>query len=180
MKTGLHNLKLIVSLIALIIFDQLTKFWAVTQLKSGKVISIIPNVFELNYLDGGNTGAAWGIFSGKIAMFIIFTIIVVIKLILCIYRISKLLTLNCSLNTMHLISMQYIITLLIAGAIVNGYVVDFLYFKLIDFPVFNVADCYVTIACALLIIFCVFVIKDKEFNAIFSLKKDDSEDKKDK
>ena len=60
------------------------------------------------------------------------------------------------------------------------YVVDFLYFKLIDFPVFNVADCYVTIACALLIIFCVFVIKDKEFNAIFSLKKDDSEDKKDK
>ena len=63
MKTGLHNLKLIVSLIALIIFDQLTKFWAVTQLKSGKVISIIPNVFELNYLDGGNTGAAWGIFS---------------------------------------------------------------------------------------------------------------------
>lgn len=160
MKTGLHNLKLIVSLIALIIFDQLTKFWAVTQLKSGKVISIIPNVFELNYLDGGNTGAAWGIFSGKIAMFIIFTIIVVIILILCIYRISKLLTLNCSLNTMHLISMQYIITLLIAGAIgnlidriVNGYVVDFLYFKLIDFPVFNVADCYVTIACALLIIF---------------------------
>ena len=75
----------------------------------------------------------------------------------------------------------------IAGAIgnlidriVNGYVVDFLYFKLIDFPVFNVADCYVTIACALLIIFCVFVINDKEFNAIFSLKKDDSEDKKDK
>ena len=75
--------------------------------------------------------------------------------------------------------MQYIITLLIAGAIgnlidriVNGYVVDFLYFKLIDFPVFNVADCYVTIACALLIIFCVFVINDKEFNAIFSLKKD--------
>ena len=64
--------------------------------------------------------------------------------------------------------------------IVNGYVVDFLYFKLIDFPVFNVADCYVTIACALLIIFCVFVINDKEFNAIFSLKKDDSEDKKDK
>ena len=65
MKTGLHNLKLIVSLIVLIIFDQLTKFWAVTQLKSGKVISIIPNVFELNYLDGGNTGAAWGIFQER-------------------------------------------------------------------------------------------------------------------
>ena len=28
-----------------------------------------------------------------------------------------------------------------------NYVVDFFYFSLIDFPVFNVADCYVVIAC---------------------------------
>ena len=162
MKTGLHNLKLIVSLIALIIFDQLTKFWAVTQLKSGKVISIIPNVFELNYLDGGNTGAAWGIFSGKIAMFIIFTIIVVIILILCIYRISKLLTLNCSLNTMHLISMQYIITLLIAGAIGNlidrifyGFVVDYISVSFFP-PVCNFADYCITVGTILLIVYVLF------------------------
>ena len=28
----------------------------------------------------------------------------------------------------------------------QSYVVDFLYFKLINFPIFNVADCYVTCA----------------------------------
>ena len=45
------------------------------------------------------------------------------------------------------------LTLICAGAAGNfidrvamGYVVDFLYFKLIDFPIFNVADCYVTVS----------------------------------
>ena len=39
---------------------------------------------------------------------------------------------------------------------------DFLYFKLIDFPVFNVADCYVTVATALLFVLILFVYKEDE------------------
>ena len=53
--------------------------------------------------------------------------------------------------------------LLTAGAIgnmidrtLNSFVVDFLYFKLIDFPVFNVADCYVTVGAALLAVLILF------------------------
>ena len=45
----------------------------------------------------------------------------------------------------------------------QGYVVDFLYFSLIDFPVFNVADIYVTVGTIILIIFSVFFYKDDDF-----------------
>ena len=60
--------------------------------------------------------------------------------------------------------------LIFSGAIGNsidrmsqGYVVDFLYFSLIDFPVFNVADIYVTVGTIILIIFAVFFYKDDDF-----------------
>ena len=64
-----------------------------------------------------------------------------------------------------------------AGAVGNmidrvsqGYVVDFLYFKLINFPIFNVADCYVTIGAACLVFLIMFYYKDEDM-ACFSLKK---------
>lgn len=60
--------------------------------------------------------------------------------------------------------------LLAAGGLGNfvdrlflGYVRDFLYFKLIDFPVFNVADSYVTIGLVILIILIMFVYNEKDF-----------------
>ena len=62
-------------------------------------------------------------------------------------------------------------TLIAGGAVGNlidrasqKYVVDFLYFSLIDFPVFNVADCFVTVGCILLMIFFIFVYKDDELS----------------
>ena len=55
--------------------------------------------------------------------------------------------------------------------IVHGYVIDFIYFKPINFPIFNVADCYVTVSCILIILTCIIKIKDEEFNKIFTLKK---------
>lgn len=67
--------------------------------------------------------------------------------------------------------------LLVSGAAGNmidrisqGYVVDFLYFKLIDFPIFNVADCYVVIATFLLMILIFFVYSEEDL-AFLSFKK---------
>ena len=64
-----------------------------------------------------------------------------------------------------------------AGAVGNmidrvsqGYVVDFLYFKLINFPIFNVADCYVTVGAACLVFLIMFYYKDEDM-ACFSFKK---------
>lgn len=54
--------------------------------------------------------------------------------------------------------------------VVHNYVIDFIYIKFIDFPIFNVADCYVTVSCALIIILCLFKVREEEFNQIVSLK----------
>ena len=53
----------------------------------------------------------------------------------------------------------------------KGYVVDYFYFKLIDFPVFNVADCYITVAVVILLIICVFRLKDNELDYLMGSKK---------
>ncbi len=48
----------------------------------------------------------------------------------------------------------------------KNYVVDFFYFELINFPIFNVADCYVTVAAVLLIISIMFIYKEEDFKFI--------------
>ena len=65
--------------------------------------------------------------------------------------------------------LDYIIVFLIAGAIgnyidriMNNYVVDFIYFSLINFPVFNVADCYVTVSVILLLILIMWYYTDED------------------
>ena len=68
--------------------------------------------------------------------------------------------------------------LIISGAIGNlidrvahQYVIDFIYVSLIDFPVFNTADCFVTVGCLLLVVLLLFVYKDDDLKAIFPAKK---------
>ena len=48
-----------------------------------------------------------------------------------------------------------------------GYVVDFFYFNLIDFPIFNVADIYVTCAVAALAVLILWYYKEEDFERIF-------------
>ena len=50
--------------------------------------------------------------------------------------------------------------------IAHRYVVDFFYFELIDFPVFNVADIYVTVSAVLLILLILFYYKEDELSQI--------------
>ena len=76
-------------------------------------------------------------------------------------------------------------TLLAAGALGNlfdrlrlDYVVDFFYFELINFPIFNVADIYVTCGMVLLILLGFFYYKEDDFEQLFSSgKKQNSEEK---
>ncbi len=56
-----------------------------------------------------------------------------------------------------------------ADRVSQGYVVDFLYFKLIDFPIFNVADIYVTTATAILILLMLFFYSESDME-IFRLR----------
>ena len=66
--------------------------------------------------------------------------------------------------------------LIIAGGIGNlidrvalGYVVDFIYFKIIDFPIFNFADCCVVVGACLLVAYLLFVYKEREGESLLSL-----------
>lgn len=139
--------------------DQLTKIWAVATLAGGNgAISgttdqlIWPNVFHLHYIP--NPGAAWGILSGKQTLLIIITSIIIVGMLFYIRQFPKTKWGNWG---------KIAFVLIISGAIGNlidrlflGYVRDFLYFILINFPVFNVADMFVVIGVSLLMIVLLF------------------------
>lgn len=154
----LFNLIFAALFISFIAIDRLTKQWAIRSLREAEW-EIIPDVFSFHYLE--NRGAAWGILQNATWLFAIITIVVIGAMI---YFYGKIPT----ERKYHLL--RFSILLLSAGAIGNfidrimwHYVVDFIYFKWISFPVFNVADCYVCIAAVLLLYCLLFKYKDEDF-----------------
>lgn len=152
--------------VALVILDQFTKWLAVVQLKDQEPFVLIPGVFELRYLE--NRGAAFGIFQGKQYIFL-FGALLVCGAILFFYRKIP--------AGKRFFALKVCAVLISAGAVGNmidrirlNYVVDFLYFSLIDFPIFNVADCYVVVSCFLFAVLILFVYKEEELSC-FSLRK---------
>jgi len=138
--------------------DQLTKYYAILMLKDQTPYSVVDGVFELHYLE--NNGAAFGILQGQ-KFFFLFVAIVILCLIL--YVLFKM------PYQKKYIKLHITLVLIASGAIGNlidriryDYVVDFLYFSLINFPVFNVADIYVTVAAFCLIFLLLFVYKESD------------------
>ena len=56
--------------------------------------------------------------------------------------------------------------------IFRGYVVDMIYFVPINFPVFNVADCYVTVATAALLFLLMKVYSDEDLAVLWQKRKE--------
>ena len=155
----LYSLILIILLIAL---DQFTKVLAVRHLMNKSDIILIPNVLQLHYLE--NTGAAFSILEGKQIVFAIITPILLVALCYILVKMPR---------AKKYQALDYIIVFLVAGAIgnyidriINNYVVDFIYFSLINFPVFNVADCYVTVSVILLLILIMWYYTDEDLDDI--------------
>ena len=142
--------------------DQAAKFLAEKYLRPKGMVYLIKGVFDLQYVQ--NTGAAFGLFSNRFPIFFVFAGIVII---LCL-----VFFLQCPDNRRWL-PLQLTTAMLCAGAAGNmidrlfhGYVTDFLYFSLIDFPVFNIADIYVCVSCALLILLLFFYYTEEELSAL--------------
>ena len=138
-KQIIHHAVFALVFILLIFGDRITKNFAITSLRQ----------------------AAWGIFPNAIWFFAIITIVVLGAMIYFYSRIPV---------EKKFLLLRFTIILLAAGAIGNfidrmmwHYVVDFLYIKAINFPVFNVADCYVCVAAVLLIYCLLFRYKEEEF-----------------
>ena len=163
-----YLIRVSISVILLILLDQLTKIWAVVRLKDQPAISLIRGVFELQYLE--NRGCAHlRMMQGARSLFMISTIVLFLLVCVIYIRIPK--------EKMYL-PLRVIAVLFLAGAAGNfidrvrqGFVVDFFYFSLINFPIFNVADIYVTTATIALIVFILFYYKEADLERIFSKKK---------
>ena len=147
---------LLVATALLIGIDQLTKWLAITQLHNAdRIIPIIDGVFEFRYLE--NRGAAFGIF--KEQMWFLIPITVIISALFMIMLIRSPLRRQWMFSTPTVLIFAGAIGTLI-DRIIYGYVVDFLYFKLIDFPIFNFADCCVVIGSILFFIYFLFIQKE--------------------
>lgn len=149
------------------ILDQAAKFFAVglfmeygstaPQLVNGVTnIPLWENVFHLTYVE--NRGAGWGIFSDHTWILTLVTALIIVAAVT--YVVVKR-----PKNRVFLTGF----TFLIGGAVGNlidririGYVIDFFDFTLIDFPVFNVADCFITIGAIIFAVYVIFLSDKKE------------------
>lgn len=144
----------------LVLSDQFAKYLASVYLKGTQGIVLIPGVLELQYLE--NRGMAFGMLQGKQALFLIFCLLFFGILIYFFWKIPK---------------NRYYLPLIVIGAflaggaagnfidrLLYGYVVDFIYFACINFPVFNIADIYVVCGGIALAAAAVFRYQDQDFS----------------
>lgn len=145
-------------ILLLLALDQWTKHLAVVHLKNSRALSLIDGVLELKYLE--NRGSAFGILQNQ-KFFILFVGFVFMAAVL--FFLFKL-----------PMAKKFVIVHVLLSAVVAGgtgnmidrfrfdYVVDFIYFALINFPIFNVADCYIVVSTIGLFILFMFVYKEKD------------------
>ena len=146
----------------LLVFDQFTKYLAVQRLQGKDAFVLIKGVLELNYLE--NRGAAFGMLQNQK----VFLVGVAVLFILAIGYVLIKLPSDKKYVWLHLL-----LTVIVAGGLGNmvdrirlEYVVDFIYFVLIDFPIFNVADIYVVTATFGMVFLLLFVYKDEDLEKI--------------
>lgn len=166
-KKGLPIIGGAILVFILVVLDQITKWLAVTRLAGQDSYVLIPGVFELQYLE--NRGAAFGILQNQQWLFIL---LFILFLIAAIYFYVRMISIP------RFVPLQMIALFVVAGGLGNiidrifrGFVVDFFYFSLIDFPIFNVADIYVTVSMAFLFIFILFYYKEEDLELLFARKK---------
>ena len=141
---------IIISLI--LVFDIFTKYLSSFYFKVSE-IEVIKNILYFTYVE--NRGAAFGIMQNKQWFFILITLILIIAMILYILKVKP-----------QDILLKLSLSFIIGGGICNlidrvfkGYVVDFIDLRIINYPVFNIADCFVVIGAVLL---CVYILFSKE------------------
>ena len=162
-KTAKHYITAFIIALAGVILDQLSKYMAVHFLQGTDGIDLIPGVFRLTYLE--NRGAAFGVLQGQQWFFYLITAVILVVVVLAYVRIPA---------GRKFLPLQICAVFIVSGALGNlidrvrlGYVVDFFYFELIDFPVFNVADIFVTVSAVLLAVLLLLYYKEEDLEQIF-------------
>ena len=137
----------ILAIVTLVTADQFSKYLIVKNINETVSIELIQNFFNLTNIK--NYGAGFSILQNQRIFLIVISLLAVVFVSYLLFKSKS----NESFNRICYL-------LIIGGAIGNlfdrirfGYVVDFLDFNIFgyDFPVFNIADSFLTIGCILLI-----------------------------
>ena len=152
----MQYLLMIVFCAVAVVLDQWTKYLVVELIPLYTQVDVIPGFFHLTYVR--NTGAAFSMFEG---MQWLFALIFLAFTGMIIWDFLK--------KSMPFTAFErWCIVAIYAGGLGNmidrirlGYVVDMIEVEFIRFPVFNVADCFITCGCAALIFS--LVLLNKEF-----------------
>ena len=137
--------------LSIIAADQLSKLWVVENISLHTAVPVLDGVFHLTYVQ--NTGAAWSMLEGMIWLF---ALIFLLFTALVVWEFWK--------KTLPFTPLdRWCIAAIWAGGLGNmldrlrlGYVVDMIEVEFIRFPVFNVADCFISCGCILLLIHLLF------------------------
>lgn len=131
--------------------DQITKWLVVENIPLYGQVEAIPGLFHLTYVQ--NTGAAFSSFQGMQWLFILVFVAFTVGIV---WEFSKK---RLPFTTLD----RWLIVSIYAGGLGNmidrvrlGFVVDMIELDFIRFPVFNVADCFVSCGCILLLVHLTF------------------------
>ncbi len=149
----------IMSLLAIcvmVLVDQVVKYWTITMLAPVGSIPLIPGVLQLTYVE--NRGAAFSILEDQIWLFVLLAVIILCGIVYALH----------TGRIQHFLG-KFSLIVISAGAVGNvidrvlrHYVVDMIQVCFIQFPVFNIADIYVTVGVALFAVYYLFLHKDAE------------------
>ena len=141
---------------AIVAADQITKYLTVAHIALGADVPFIPGLLQLTYVR--NTGASFSSFEGQQWLF---ALVFVVFTVMVFYEYSKK---SMAFTTLE----RWCIFAIYGGGLGNmidrirlGYVVDMIEVEFIKFPVFNVADCFITCGCMALI--ASLLLLNKEF-----------------
>ncbi|MBR4691618.1 MAG: signal peptidase II [Oscillospiraceae bacterium] len=131
----------------IVVLDQLLKAWISGRLRAvGNSMTFLPGVLRLSLVH--NYGASWGIMAGKTTFLLAVTALVSLAILTA-------LLLDKPGKPLGKLSFACILGGAAGNALdraVQGYVVDMFETEFIRFPVFNVADCFITVGAVLLVL----------------------------
>ncbi len=149
----------IIIVILAVVSDQITKYFVVQAANPVNGVSdwareFIPGVLSFSYAE--NKGGGWSILNGGGWERVVLLGTSLVAMALIVYILIKFYKRHPLINIA--------LSMILGGAIGNmidrirlGYVVDFLTTEFMKFPIFNVADCFVTVGMVLLVIYIVFI-----------------------
>ena len=139
----------------IVALDQWTKVLTLSNIALYEKVPFLDGLFHFTYVQ--NTGAAFSSFEGAMWLF---ALVFALFTALVIYDLVK--------KAMPFTVLErWCIAAVYGGGLGNmidrlrlGYVVDMIEVEFIRFPVFNVADCFITCGCVLLLVHLIFFNKD--------------------